>query len=188
MRSVGCSGSPSVAAELMHRRCFLLAAAALLFPASTLAQQLVDGRGGRFEDELISKLEGEWLVTREIRGTTVQNTLSAAWVLSHQFLQLHMKDTAHPSRYEAIVLIGYIYATGEYVAHWTDSFGGKFSAMGKGKRVGNTVEFRFEYADGPFFNTFSWNPDADVWQMRLENQDTQGKRSLFALDTVRRAK
>jgi len=81
------------------------------------------------------------------------NTLSAAWVLSHQFLQLHMKDSALPSRYEAIVLIGFVHASGEYVAHWIDTFGGKFSAVGKGRRTGNSVEFRFEYPDGPFFNT-----------------------------------
>jgi len=159
-----------------------------MLPVSALAQQPIDGRGGRFEDDLITKLEGEWLIDRQIRGTTTRNTLSATWVLSHQFLQLHMKDTALPSRYEAIVLIGFVHASGEYVAHWTDTFGGKFSAVGKGKRTGNSVEFRFEYPDGPFFNTFTWNPDAGAWQMRLESQDTQGKRSLFALDTVQRAK
>src|SRR5438128_2398655 len=120
----------------MHRRHLLRAAAALILPISTRAQQPIDGRGGRFDDDLISKLEGEWLIDRQVRGTTAQNTLSATWVLSHQFLQLHMKDTALPSRYEAIVLIGYIYASAEYVAHWTDTFGGKFSAMGKGRRIG----------------------------------------------------
>jgi hypothetical protein len=172
----------------MQRRYFLQATTGLMLPFSTLAQQPVDGRGGRFDDDLISKLEGEWLIDRQVRGTTAKNTLSATWVLSHQFLQLHMKDTALPSRYEAIVLIGYIYASAEYVAHWTDTFGGKFSAIGKGKRVGNSIEFRFEYPDGPFFNTFTWNPDLSTWQMRLESQDTQGKRSLFALDTVQRAK
>jgi hypothetical protein len=66
-----------------------------------------------------------------------------------------MKDTALPSRYEAIVLIGYIYESAEYVAHWTDTFGGKFSAIGKGRRIGNSIEFRFEYPNGPFFNTFT---------------------------------
>ena len=172
----------------MHRRYFLQATSALVLPVSALAQQPIDGRGGRFEDDLITKLEGEWLIDRQIRGTTTQNTLSAAWVLSHQFLQLHMKDSALPSRYEAIVLIGFVHASGEYVAHWIDTFGGKFSAVGKGRRTGNSVEFRFEYPDGPFFNTFTWSPDAGVWQMRLESQDAQGKRSLFALDTVQRAK
>lgn len=170
----------------MKRRTVLLAAT-LIAPIWAFAQA-VDGRGGRFEDDLISRLEGEWLVTRQIRGTTVQNRLSATWVLSHQFLQLHMKDTAVPPRYEAIVLIGYVYATKEYVAHWTDTFGGKFSAMGRGRRSEDSIEFRFEYPDAPFFNTFSWNADTGRWQMRLENSDASGKRTLFALDTLERAK
>ena len=172
----------------MQRRTFIQITAALMLPTSPFAEQPIDGRGGRFDDDLISKLEGEWLIERQMRGTTAQNTLSATWVLSHQFLQLRMLDTAVPSRYEAIVLIGYIYGSAEYVAHWTDTFGGKFSAIGRGKRVGNSVAFRFEYPDGPFFNTFTWNPELGLWQMRLESQDAQGKRSLFALDTARRAK
>lgn len=133
----------------MNRRpLLLLLGAAILAPTSTSAQQPVDGPGGRFDDDLLSKLEGAWLITRQMHARTEQNTLNVTWELSHQFLQLHMKDTAIPSRYEAIVLIGFIHASGEYVAHWTDTFGGMYSAIGKGKRLGNSVEFRFEYPTG----------------------------------------
>jgi hypothetical protein len=159
-------------------------AAALVTAALPLFAQPIDGRGGRFDDDLISNMEGHWLVTRQIRGTTVQNELTASWTLAHQFLQAHMKDTQVPARYEALVLIGYVYSSQEYVAHWTDSFGAKFSAVGRGKRLGNTVEFRFEYPDGPFFNTFTWDPLAKTWQLRMENQAADGKRALFAIDTL----
>jgi hypothetical protein len=161
-------------------------AASLITAALPLLEQPIDGRGGRFEDDLISNMEGHWLVTRQIRGTTVQSELTASWTLAHQFLQLHMKDTQVPARYEALVLIGYVYSSQEYVAHWTDSFGAKFSAIGRGKRLGNTVEFRFEYPDGPFFNTFTWDPVAKTWQLRMESQAVDGKRALFAIDTLRR--
>ena len=173
---------------MTRRPILLLLGATLLSPMATHAQQPLDGPGGRFADDLLSKLEGEWLITRQIHGKTEQNTLSVTWELSHQFLQLRMKDTATPSRYEAIVLIGFIHGSGEYVAHWADTFGGKYSAVGKGIRVDNSVEFRFEYPDGPFFNTFTWSPEAGTWQMRLESQDKLGKRTLFALDTVRKTK
>lgn len=59
---------------------------------------------------------------------------------------------------------------GKYVAHWTDTFGGKFSAMGTGTRTGNSVEFRFEYPEGPFFNTFSWAAEQAQWTFRGESR------------------
>jgi len=104
--------------------------------------------------------------------------------LNHQFLQLHMKDVASPPKYEAIVLIGYVYSDKHYLAHWTDNFGAKFSAVGKGTRNGNSVEFRFEYQDGPFFNTFTWHPERKEWVLRMENQGPSGTRLPFATDTL----
>ena len=174
----------------MHRRDFLRTPLALSmsgFVGPSFADDSRDGRGGRFDDDLISHLEGRWSITREIRGTTVNNVMTAEWVLAHQFLQLHMKDLSVPSRYEALVLIGYVYASGEYVAHWTDTFGGKFSAVGRGARKNDAVEFRFEYPDGLFFNTFDRDASNDTWRMRLENQEADGRRSLFAVDTLQRS-
>jgi hypothetical protein len=171
----------------MRRRTLLalLVAAPLSSPAHASAQP-PDGAKARFEDDLVSALEGRWLLTRKIRGTEVKNNLTATWVLNHQFLQVHMVDVNQPPAYEAIVLIGFIHVTKQYVAHWTDTFGGKFSAMGLGTRLGNSIEFRFQYPDGPFFNTFTFNPDAKQWVFRLESQQEDGSRRLFALDTLER--
>jgi hypothetical protein len=144
----------------------------------------VDGPKGRFQDDLLSKLEGDWNLTRMIRGKEVKNTLKATWVLNHQFLQIHMKDVINPPAYEAIVLIGFIHSSGQYTAHWCDTYGGKFSAIGTGIRAGNSIEFRFNYPDGPFFNTFTWSPDKKQWVMRLESQDPSGVRKPFATDTL----
>jgi hypothetical protein len=126
----------------MNRRTLLLASLASVPALAARAE--VDGRGGRFEDDLFSRLEGDWLLTRQIAGKEVHNAVTGSWVLQHQFLLLRMRDTATPSRYEADVYIGYSHASGQYVAHWIDSFGGHFSAIGRGKRAGNTVEFRFD--------------------------------------------
>lgn len=172
----------------MKRRVLLsfTAATFICAIASTTAQQ-TDGPNARFDDDLISKLEGQWNIVRQIRGTEVRNRMTATWMLNHQFLQLHMRDVAEPPKYEAIVLIGYIHAARQYVAHWTDTFGGKFSARGIGTRSGNTIEFRFDYDDGPFFNTFTWNAQTGQWTFRMESQGPDGARRLFALDTVTRA-
>jgi hypothetical protein len=169
----------------VHRRSINLALLGAIAPASFAQQSTaVDGPRGRFEDDLIVNLEGRWKISRQIRGTTVENEARATWVLNHQFLQLHMRDVASPPRYEAIVLIGYVYSDKQYVAHWTDTFGGKFSALGRGVRRGNAIEFRFEYPEGPFFNTFTWHADRKEWVFRMESQDRSGERQLFAIDTL----
>jgi len=162
---------------------FLVALTALGLDA---AEPVADGPRARFDDPFIATLEGRWDIVRRIRGTEVRNTLSAAWMLDRQFLRLHMKDVKEPPAYEAIVLIGYVHASNEYVAHWTDTFGGKFSAVGRGKRAGDSIEFRFDYPDGPFYNTFTWHPGRKGWEMRLESQDAAGARKPFALDTLTR--
>jgi hypothetical protein len=171
----------------MDRRSFQLTLlAAMSTPALGQVNSAIDGPRGRFDDDLISNLEGRWKISRQIRGTSVENVADATWVLNHQFLQLHMKDVASPPKYEAIVLVGYVYSDKQYVAHWTDTFGAKFSAMGKGTRSGNSVEFRFEYQDGPFFNTFTWYPERKEWVLRMESQGPSGSRQLFATDTLSR--
>ena len=150
------------------------------------ADEPEDGPKRIFKDPFIENLAGDWKLTRKIRGKEVTNTVKAEWVLNHQFLQIHMKDAAEPSAYEAIVLIGYAYADEKYVAHWCDTFGGKFSARGFGKRSGDSIEFEFHYPDGPFWSTFTWDSKSKEWTFRMESQDKDGTRKLFAEDTLRR--
>jgi hypothetical protein len=149
------------------------------------AQEPIDGPKVKFNDPFIENLAGEWDLTRTIRGKTVKNRVKATWVLDHHFLQLHMVDVAVPAQYEALVLIGYSNADREYVAHWCDVFGGRYSAVGRGRLAGQSIEFVFQYPDGPFYNTFTWDPAARTWTMKLENS-RDGKRIPFATDVLRR--
>ena len=163
-----------------------------LVAAGLVAATLVGGaaeaqQGARLDDALLQKLEGRWDLVREVRGEVVRNTLEASWVLNHQFLQVHMLDTAKPPAYEALVLIGFDARTQEYVAHWTDSWGGEFAAVGRGRRQGDAVEFRFEYPDGPFFNTFRWDATNGSWTFVGGNVDRDGRRVPFLKDRLTRA-
>jgi hypothetical protein len=97
-----------------------------------------------------------------------------------------MLDVARPPRYEALVLIGYDDDASRYVAHWCDTYGAKLTAIGFGKRSGNSVEFEFAFSDGPFYNTFTWHPESGEWSCLLENVGKDGKRVHFAEDTLRR--
>ena len=139
-----------------------------------------------FRDAFIDKLVGEWRLMRQIGGREVENTVSADWVLNHQFLRIHMKDVADPPAYEALVYIGYQQADQRYIVHWLDVFGGKFSAIGYGKRVGDTIPLVFQYDDGPFYNTFKWDARTESWTFTMETTGKDGKREPFAVDTLRR--
>src|SRR5664279_1298025 len=109
----------------------ILAFLVLVEPQASV-QKPADGPNVKFEDSFIENLVGEWNLTRSIRGQTVRSKVTAKWVLNHQFLELHMVDTAAPPTYEALVLIGYSHADHRYVAQWCDTFGGKFSGVGYG--------------------------------------------------------
>src|ERR1051325_8330763 len=74
------------------------------------AEEPADGPKTIFKDDFIENLVGQWNITRQVRGKEVHNAMTAEWVLNHQFLKLHMKDTADPPQYEAIILIGYSHA------------------------------------------------------------------------------
>jgi hypothetical protein len=167
---------------------FLLLAAAWPAPASAADQPKAPPEGANriFQDDLLERLVGRWTITRKIRGTEVRNRATARWVLHHQFLELRLEDVAKPPAYEAIVLIGYSEPDQKYVVHWCDTYGGKFSSRGFGKRTGEAIAFEFPYEDGPFDNTFTWNRDSGSWTSLMEKAGEGGKRVLFAEDTYRR--
>jgi hypothetical protein len=152
-----------------------------------MAQEPLDGRNRIFRDELLDNLVGDWKLTRQIRGQSVENSVKAEWTLNHQFLLVHMKDLSSPPNYEAMVFIGYDNTSERYVVHWIDVFGGRFSeTLGYGTRAGNAIKFVFEYSDGPFHNTFTWNPDSKRWIFLMEQKDQTGKWKVFAEDSLRR--
>jgi len=154
---------------------------ALLLCAGTASAQ-----DRTFNDPFIDRLAGEWTLTRQIRGKEVENTVRAQWVLNHQFLQVHMTDSAQPPAYEALIYIGYQHDAQRYVVHWLDVYGGKGSAIGYGKRSGDSIEVMFQYDDGPFFNTLTWDTLGQGWTFTMDSVDKDGKRKLFAIDTLRK--
>ncbi len=152
----------------------------------------LDGPNRPFHDELLDNLQGQWKVTGTIVGHPGNAELDVAWVLNHQFLKIHEKGTSViPGRpqYEAEVYIGYDNTSERYVAHWIDIYGGRIcETLGYGTRSGNRIKFIFEYPDGPFHNTFTWNPDAKSWHFLLEQKNDAGKWDTFADRTAVKVK
>jgi hypothetical protein len=173
------------------RRRFLppVLALALFLPLAAAGADLepLDGRNRTFQDPFLENLAGRWILTRTMRGRTTESAFDAEWVLNHQFLRIRMKDTADPP-YEAHVYVGYDNASDRYVAHWLDVFGGRFSeTLGYGRRSGNSIEFVFEYGDGPFRNRLTWDPGAKTWSFLLTQKDASGKWTTFSEERLRRA-
>ena len=138
------------------------------------------------EDAYLRNLVGEWSIERSIRGKVVGNRMSVESALGGAFVRLHMESTTPSDPYEAIVLVGFDTTRGEYVAHWCDSFGPAYSAIGHGKRDGQRLELRFDYPSGPFFNTWEYDPAADRWTFTGESGAASRERTLFARDVVTR--
>jgi hypothetical protein len=164
--------------------------ASLAFPQDK--PQPLDGPNRLFHDDLLDNLQGQWTLKGHIAGHPGDAELDATWVLNHQFLKLHEKGKAAiPGRplYEADVYIGYDNASERYVIHWIDIYGGRFSeTIGYGQRSGNSIKFVFEYPDGPFHNTFIWNPDSKSWRFLLEQKNDAGKWGVFSDRTGVRSK
>jgi hypothetical protein len=99
-----------------------------------------------------------------------------------------MKDTKTPSNYEAAIYVGYDNMSERYVVHWIDVFGGRFSeTLGYGMKTDkNSIKFVFEYTDGPFHNTFTWNSEAKTWQFLMRTKDKSGRWIVFAEDMLRK--
>src|SRR5262245_23676807 len=140
------------------------------------SMQELDGRQNIFKDPGFDRLVGNWKMRGKVMGNAVTYDFKAEWVLNHQFLQLHMKDAGNPQGYEAMVYLGYDNRSERYVAHWMDVFGGRFSeTLGFGRRSGNSTKFIFEYPDGPFHTTFTWDPTTKAWNILMEQKDKAGK-------------
>ena len=152
----------------------------------------LDGPNRIFHDDLLDNLQGQWALKGTIAGHPGDAELEASWVLNHQFLRLSEKGKTlvpGPPLYEADVYIGYDNTSERYVVHFIDVYGGRFSeTLGYGTRSGNSIRFVFEYPDGPFHNTFTWDPASKGWRFLLEQKNDAGKWGVFSDRTAVKTK
>src|SRR5215831_12561045 len=138
-----------------------------------------------WQDDLVSHLAGAWRLEGEVMGNAAHHDVQADWVLNHQFLRIQEKTAAgapvSERRYDSVWYLGYDAISERYVLHLMDMFGARFSeTLGYGIRDGNQIRFVFEYPDGPFHNTYRWNPKEDSWQWLMEQKNKEGKWVPFA--------
>lgn len=151
-------------------RAMLVAAAALLAAGPARAQQPA------FQDSLLDRLVGRWLLQGTIEGQPTTHDVTGEWVLGHHYL--HVREVSREKTpegapaYEADVYIGWDPAAREYAAVWLDVFGGvSAQSIGRAARSGDSIPFLFRGQDGTpgFRNTFAYDRAADRWEWRMDN-------------------
>jgi hypothetical protein len=153
-------------------------ACVILMSALAAAQQPT------FRDALLDHLVGNWVLQGTIAGKQTTHDITAEWVLAHQYLRLNevareKKSDGGPG-YQAMVFIGWNQSSDQYMCVWLDDFGGAFdSTIGHAKSAGNEIALLFNYPEGPFHTTFTYDPQSDTWQLRMDAED-KGKMKPFA--------
>ncbi len=153
----------------------------LLIAINIFAQQTT------FRDSLLDRMTGQWLLKGTIAGQETTHDVEVAWVLGHQYIQIHEKsheiNADGTAAYEAIVYIGWDKDLSEYTCLWLDvtgSGGLSGQAIAHAKRQGNKIAFLFKGKDGSnFHTTFVYNKDDDTWHWLMDGEEN-GKLQPFA--------
>ena len=140
---------------------------------------LAAGPPPALKDPFLDNLVGDWSVARKMgNGRNVETTVRGEWVLKHQFVQLHYGAGEKALEYEALVFIGFDETEKNYVCHWVDVFGGRYSGVGRGKLDANllAIEFRFDSKDGSLTNKFGFDTETKSWTSLIcQEEDGQWK-------------
>ena len=143
----------------------------------------------------LDSLAGAWVLTGDIHGTPTTHDITTEWLLNREYLQLHEvsreRDAAGHPAYEAIVLIGWDAAAGEYQGLWLDITGGgglSVYGIGRGRPAGDSIPFVFPAppGGGGFHNTFVYSARERTWRWIMDNESA-GKLTPFARLTLARS-
>lgn len=146
-----------------------------------------------FEDELLDRLVGEWVMRGQIAGNEIVHDLSVEWILANHYIQIkevsrERNENGDPE-YEALVLIGWDEATEQYACLWLDVTGGEGltnGVIGRASRDGDAIPLVFDMGgEAAIHNTFGFDRESDQWNWVIDNV-RGGARSRFANVTLSR--
>lgn len=155
------------------KRTNLILLAGIITSFTALAQQT------SLQDSLLVHSVGKWVLQGTIAGQQTTHDVDVAWVLAHQYLQIHEvsreKNADGSPAYEAIVYIGWDQQTSQYDCLWLDVTGGgglTGQGIGHAKRDGDKIEFLFKGGDGSLFHTtFAYDQASDTWQWLMDGEE-----------------
>jgi hypothetical protein len=146
-----------------------------------------------FEDELLDRFVGDWIMRGTIGGKRITHDVHAEWILAHHYIRFsdiarELDDSGEPA-YEALVLIGRDDPTGRYACLWLDVTGGgglTNGVIGYAEPRQDGIPFVFDTGDGSaIHNTFTYERAEDRWHWVIDIE-RQGERSNFAKVTLTR--
>ena len=146
-----------------------------------------------FEDELLDRFVGDWVMRGTIAGDEVVHDVRAGWILAHHYLQFtdvsREPDASGAPVYEAHVTIGWDEATQTYACLWLDVTGGEGltnGVIGRAQREGDSIPFVFGMDEtSAIHNTFIFDAETDTWRWVIDNV-REGRRERFADVTLSR--
>jgi len=145
-----------------------------------------------FNDALLDRFAGNWVLQGTIAKKQTTHDVSAEWVLGHQYLRIHEisreKNNKGQPAYEANVYIGWDPASGEYACVWLDTWGGASTqSLGRAKRKGDLIPFLFTDKDGSLFHTtFLYDMGADTWEWRMDAEQNGAMKPFARVKLVRK--
>jgi hypothetical protein len=137
--------------------------------------------------ELLDHLTGNWVLQGTIAGKQTTHDVQAAWILRHEYLQLHEtsreKTPDGKPAYEAFVLISWDSKANQYTCLWLDSTsgGGLSSHVAcKATPAADSLPFIFTISSSESLHTtFTYRKATDTWQWVIDDL-ANGKTERFA--------
>ncbi len=142
-----------------------------------------------FQDELLDKFAGRWILTGTIAGDDVVHSVDARWILGHQYLQFDERTEKGEIDYEATVIFGWDDTSDHYVCLWLDSTGGSGLSngiLGYARRSEDKLAFVFASDSSRFHTTFSYDRSEDTWYWTMDSEKEVGEFKPFARLTMKR--
>ncbi len=135
-------------------------------------------------DDLLEHLIGRWSLRGRMGDAALYQEATGEKVLNGLFVEMRFRsirlgEDGNPD-YAAVYLIGREPKSGLYVLGLFDTAGVAAPPVpGLGTRNGNSIRFRFDYAGGPWTNTFTWTPTSRSWRHVITHVEA-GKEVTFA--------
>lgn len=148
-----------------------------LFCFTSFSQNTKDSSDGRFHDDLLDHLVGNWNVSSVAHGSSFTGDLDARWVLNHQYLLIHLKSHQvipwWHVQMEFYQYVGYNHHQNRYTIHGMSIEGDEDLSEGfcYGYRAGNEFKTVAKFGgDTMIVQRFNWQPHTKSWivQSRTE--------------------
>jgi len=139
----------------------------------SFAQNPKDTTDGRFHDDLLDQLVGEWNDTSIAHGSKFTSHVDVKWVLNHQYLLIHLKSNEvipwWHVQMEYYEYIGYNHYQERYTVHGMSIEGDEDISEGfsYGYRNGNEFKTVAKFgADTNIVQRYTWEPTSNSWTIQ----------------------